>query len=47
MLFGFMCTFVNHPLPFISKYQLNLPKKEDMQRFIDEQLKEQDSSIEK
>ena len=24
---------------FISKYQLNLPKKEEMQRFIDEQIK--------
>jgi hypothetical protein len=25
---------------FVAKYQLELPKKEEMQRFIDEQLRE-------
>jgi predicted nuclease of restriction endonuclease-like (RecB) superfamily len=46
-----LCTDKNHALAeyalagmdnqlFISKYQLELPKKEDMQRFIDEQLKQ-------
>lgn len=46
-----LCTDKNHALVeyalagmdnqlFVSKYQLELPKKEDMQRFIDEQLKE-------
>ena len=45
-----LCTEKNHALVeyatagidnqlFVSKYQLELPKKEDMQRFIDEQLK--------
>lgn len=45
-----LCTDKNHPLVeyalagmdnqlFVSKYQLGLPKKEEMQRFIDEQLK--------
>lgn len=46
-----LCTDNNHALVeyalagmdnqlFVSKYQLELPKKEEMQRFIDEQLKE-------
>ena len=44
-----LCTDKNHALAeyalagmdnqlFVSKYQLELPRKEDMQRFIDEQL---------
>lgn len=28
---------------FVSKYQLELPKKEDMQRFIEEQIRETES----
>jgi predicted nuclease of restriction endonuclease-like (RecB) superfamily len=46
-----LCTDKNHALAeyalagmdnqlFVAKYQLELPKKEEMQRFIDEQLKE-------
>ena len=46
-----LCTGQNHALAefalagmdnqlFVSKYQLELPKKEDMQRFMDEQFKE-------
>ncbi len=46
-----LCTQKDHPLVeyalagmdnqlFVSKYQLELPKKEDMQRFLAEQIKE-------
>jgi hypothetical protein len=46
-----LCTDKNHALAeyalagmdnqlFVAKYQLELPKKEEMERFIDEQLRE-------
>lgn len=46
-----LCTDKNHALAeyalagmdnqlFVGKYQLELPKKEEMERFIDEQLRE-------
>ena len=48
-----LCTDKNHALAeyalagmdnqlFVSRYQLELPKKEEMQRFIDEQLQSLD-----
>lgn len=39
MSFGFMGTSISHPLPFISNFQFKLPEKEEMERFIEKQIK--------